>query len=68
VTGGVGAATQRAYARAWHQRFDRRIRLCRLFHHALVSQPSIELIASLKSFAPWLLSACFDKTRDRRIA
>lgn len=68
VEGGVDPATQRAYASAWHARFDRRIRLCRLFHHALVNQTTIELLASFKTLAPRLLSACFERTRDRRLA
>lgn len=68
IAGGVDPAAQRAYARAWRQRFDRRIHLCRLFHHALVNPGWVDVIASFKRIAPRLLSACFDGTRDPRIA
>ncbi len=33
---GADLRLSRIYEHAWHRRFDRRIRLCRLFHHALV--------------------------------
>jgi len=68
AAGGVHSATQRAYVAAWHRRFDRRISLCRLFHHALVNPDLIDLIAAFKTLAPRFLSTCFDPTRDPKIA
>ncbi|SIO25607.1 Dehydrogenase (flavoprotein) [Singulisphaera sp. GP187] len=56
---------QQAYRTAWHQRFDRRIRLCRLFHHLLINPWVIDLASAFKTLAPQLLAAGFEQTRDR---
>ncbi|WP_406694082.1 NAD(P)/FAD-dependent oxidoreductase [Singulisphaera sp. Ch08] len=56
---------QRAYRAAWHRRFDRRIRLCRLFHHILINPWMIDLASAFKTVAPQLLTAGFEQTRDR---
>jgi flavin-dependent dehydrogenase len=59
---------QHAALAAWHRRFDRRIRLCRLLHHLLVNPILIDAAASLGAVAPRLLSACYRQTRDRETA
>jgi flavin-dependent dehydrogenase len=64
----VAGALQRAAVAAWRRRFDRRVRLCRLLHHALVNPMLIDAAASLGAFAPRLLSACYRQTRDREPA
>jgi flavin-dependent dehydrogenase len=64
--GRADAALQRAYAAAWHRRFDRRIRLCRLFHHVLVNPRLIDLASTFKTLAPRLLATGFELTRDSR--
>jgi flavin-dependent dehydrogenase len=61
----AAGALQRAALAAWHRRFDRRVRLCRLLHHALVNPMLIDAAASLGALAPRLLSACYRQTRDR---
>jgi flavin-dependent dehydrogenase len=58
-------ALQRAACAAWHRRFDRRVRLCRLLHHVLVNPMLIDAAAALGAVAPRLLSACYQQTRDR---
>jgi menaquinone-9 beta-reductase len=63
--GAVDASLQAAYSRAWRQRFNRRVRLCRLFHHVLVNPALIDLAAMLGRVAPRILSACYHQTRDR---
>jgi flavin-dependent dehydrogenase len=65
VHGGVDAALQRAYASAWHRRFDRRIALCRLFHQAFVNPSWVDVAGTFRTLAPRVLAACFDQTRDR---
>ena len=55
---------QREYEATWHRRFDRRIALCRAFHHALVNPSTIDLASRLGGFGPRLLSACYGWTRD----
>lgn len=62
--GVAGPSLQHAYARAWHHRFDRRIRLCRLFHHLLVRPRLIDLASTFPSFASKLLIGGFHRTRD----
>jgi len=57
-------ALQRAALAEWHHRFDRRVRLCRLLHHALVNPVLIDAAASLGALAPRLLNACYRQTRD----
>jgi hypothetical protein len=61
---GVDGAIQRDCQAAWHRRFDRRIRLCRLLHHALLNPALIDVASSLGAFPPRLLNACFRQTRD----
>jgi flavin-dependent dehydrogenase len=61
----AAGALQRAALAAWHHRFDRRVRLCRLLHHALVNPMLIDAAAALGAVAPRLLSACYRQTRDR---
>ncbi len=53
----------RDYESTWQRRFDRRIRLCRLFHHALVNAWTIDLATLLGRFGPWLLAAGYRQTR-----
>jgi flavin-dependent dehydrogenase len=60
----ASAALQRAARDAWHRRFDRRVRFCRLLHHALVNPVLIDAAASLGAVAPRLLGACYQQTRD----
>lgn len=55
---------QRAYEAAWHRRFDRRIALCRGFHHALINPPLLDMASHLGRLAPRLLSACYGWTRE----
>jgi flavin-dependent dehydrogenase len=64
LVSGADAPLRRAYQAAWHRRFDRRIRLCRLFHHALVNPSLIDLLAGWRTLAPRVLAACFERTRD----
>jgi flavin-dependent dehydrogenase len=61
----AAGALQRAALAAWQRRFDRRVRLCRLLHHALVNPMLIDAAAALGALAPRLLSACYRQTRDR---
>lgn len=62
---GVSAAIQQACQAHWHHRFDRRVQLCRLFHHALVHPGVIDAVSSgLGALAPRLLAASFRQTRD----
>ena len=63
---GPSVAIARRAEAAWHARFDRRVRLCRAFHHMLIHPTTIDLAASLRSLAPRLLSACYRLTRDPR--
>ncbi|WP_435007304.1 NAD(P)/FAD-dependent oxidoreductase [Tundrisphaera lichenicola] len=51
---------------AWHRRFDRRVLLCRAFHHILVNPRAIDLSSSLGSVASRVLASCFHQTRDRK--
>ncbi|MEW4571256.1 NAD(P)/FAD-dependent oxidoreductase [Tautonia sp. JC769] len=57
-------ATLRAAQRAWHARFDRRVALCRAFHHALVQPSLIDLASLLGRGGNALLSLGFTMTRD----
>ena len=61
---GATPALQSAVQRAWRRRFDRRVRLCRLYHHALVRPRLIGLLGTAPSLAARLVSACFRGTRD----
>ena len=62
--GGDAEAQAEALA-AWHRRFDRRVFLCRAFHHILVNPGFIDVSSSLGSIASKALAACFHQTRDR---
>jgi menaquinone-9 beta-reductase len=64
LLGGLDPPLQRAHQSAWHRRFDRRVRLCRLFHHLLVNPALIDLASTWRGHAPRLLTACFNWTRD----
>jgi menaquinone-9 beta-reductase len=61
---GAEPRLQRRYEAAWHRRFDRRVRLCRLFHHALVNPSWIDLAAAFPRLAPRVLASCYARTRD----
>ncbi|MDB5348879.1 MAG: flavin-dependent dehydrogenase [Planctomycetota bacterium] len=63
-TAGADRSVQTACQTAWHHRFDGRIRLCRLFHHALVHPEVVDLISLAGSLASRAVSACYRKTRD----
>lgn len=65
---GVNERLQRAALDAWHRRFDRRVRLCRLFHHALVNPALIDLASTLRTLAPRVLAGCYQFTRDPAIS
>jgi flavin-dependent dehydrogenase len=62
--GGADPAVQRSYEAAWHRRFDRRVRLCRLFHHILVHPSWIDLASAFPAVASRLLAAAYARTRD----
>ena len=62
--GGASEPLQSAYVAEWHRRFDRRVRLCRAFHHVLVSPWLIDGLSLLRSLGPKLLTLGFDRTRD----
>ncbi|MBX6312960.1 MAG: FAD-dependent monooxygenase [Isosphaeraceae bacterium] len=64
ASGGADPCLQRAYVTAWHRRFDRRVRLCRLFHHILVNPALIDLASAWRPLATWLLAAGYRRTRD----
>lgn len=64
IKGGASATLQSDYAAAWHQRFDRRVALCRAFHHALVNPWLIDGASAFKTLAPRLLALGFHQTRD----
>ena len=61
---GIDLALQRECQAAWHRRFDRRVRLCRLFHHTLVNPFLVDLGALLGPLGALLLSSGFRRTRD----
>ncbi len=58
--------TFRAAQQAWHARFDRRVMLCRAFHHALVQPSLIDTASLLGRWGNALLSFGFAATRDPR--
>lgn len=62
--GGAEPLLQRRYEAAWHGRFDRRIRLCRLFHHVLVNPSWIDLASVFPAMATRVLAAGYGRTRD----
>ena len=51
--------------RDWHRRFDRRVLLCRAFHHALVRPEVIATLGRLGRFGERVLAVGFAATRDR---
>ncbi len=62
---GVESPLQRECQAAWHRRFDRRVALCRGFHHFLVHPALLDLASILGPAAARGLAACFRQTRDR---
>jgi 2-polyprenyl-6-methoxyphenol hydroxylase-like FAD-dependent oxidoreductase len=64
VRGCAEPSLQRASAAEWRERFDRRIALCRAFHHVLVNPAVVDALARFTSLAPRLLAACYRQTRD----
>lgn len=62
--GGGGLTLQRDSGAAWHRRFDRRIALCRAFHHALVNAWFVDAASAFTTLAPRLLALGFEQTRD----
>jgi flavin-dependent dehydrogenase len=65
VQKGVDPRLQTEVQAAWHRRFDRRVLLCRMFHHMLVNPWFVDAGSSLGSIASTFLAACFRQTRDR---
>jgi len=64
LEGGVEPPLQRAYEAAWHARFKRTIRLCRVFHHALVHPAAIDIASAFRPLAVRLLAGCYRTTRQ----
>jgi hypothetical protein len=48
----------------WHRRFDRRVRLCRAFHHMLVNPSFVDAASKFGTIASRFLAACYRQTRD----
>ena len=63
--GKVSEAVVRRAKAAWHRRFDRRVLLCRAFHHALVRPFAIDAASRLGRLGDALLALGFALTRDR---
>ncbi|RUL89595.1 NAD(P)/FAD-dependent oxidoreductase [Tautonia sociabilis] len=63
--GAADLTVVREAIRAWHSRFDRRIALCRAFHHALIRPSLIDAASMLGRWGDALLSLGFASTRDR---
>lgn len=61
---GVDPALQIELQRAWQRRFDRRISLCRAFHHMLVNPGFVDVASNLGKLASIFLAACYHQTRD----
>jgi flavin-dependent dehydrogenase len=64
TVGAADAALQRRHEAAWHRRFDRRIRLCGLFHQTLTRPWLLEGLARLPRLAAMVTAEGFDRTRD----
>lgn len=64
ASGCVDSPRQLAHQRDWRRRFDGRIRLCRVFHHVLVNPWLIDAAATSQAYAPKLMTACYNWTRD----
>lgn len=62
---GVDARLQSMVQAAWHRRFDRRVMLCRAFHHMLINPAFVDVGSALGKVASGFLAACFRQTRDR---
>ena len=62
---GVETLLQDEAQAAWHRRFDRRVLLCRAFHHMLVNPWFVDAGSALGTAASRFLAACFHQTRDR---
>ncbi len=62
---GVDDRLQRQAQREWHRRFDRRVALCRGFHHCLVNPGVRDLASILGPATSKLIAAGFRQTRDR---
>jgi len=62
--GVAGPALQAEATAAWHRRFDRRVNLCRFFHHVLINPAVIDLGSVFATLAPKLLALGFRQTRD----
>ena len=65
---GVDLALQREAQATWHARFDRRVGLCRGFHHMLIHPGFVDLASILGPAASKFLAACYRQTRDPRWA
>ena len=65
LAGRADAATQRAWRNEWRKRFDRRVRLCGLFHQTLTRPGVVDGLARLGPAASGLLSRCYRWTRER---
>ena len=61
---GVDAPLQAELQASWHRRFDRRVTLCRAFHHMLVNPGLVDVASGLGMVASRFLTACFRQTRD----
>ena len=62
--GGITPRLQHAWGDVWQRRFDRRVWLCRAFHHFLIHPSLTDLTARLGPVGARLLAACFGQTRD----
>jgi flavin-dependent dehydrogenase len=62
--GVADAPLQRAYDADWHRRFDRRIALCRAFHHLLVNPWVVDAASAFTTLAPRLVAFGYHKTRE----
>lgn len=67
VEGVASSRLQREVRDGWRRRFDRRVALCRLFHHLLVRPRLIDLASHWPRLASRLLAGGFHRTRDARI-
>lgn len=63
---GIDNRLQAEWRNAWHDRFDRRIFLCRAFHHFLVRPCLTDFASLLGPVASRFLASCFGQTRDPR--
>ncbi len=64
AAGGADLALQRLWLQTWRHHFDRRIRLCRLFHHLLVNPWLVDLASVFPRLARPLVAAGYQQTRD----